>query len=225
MADLRARLRSQGQRLRDLEERLEELRSAVLSGLEAHERGVPADAVLKELRHAVEHVPAGRWSVPACTAAAVEWAERYGEPPTAIDWNPSAMRQRGREELLDRWNDGDWPSQRTIVRLFGSWNKFMVEAGFTPRLQAASHGPGGAGKGLDHLPLWEGWQIVGAYRDQRGLTQTAVAKRAQISYEYFRSIEVGKQTNPGVRVVIALARALTLPPAALVGYDHEERDV
>jgi transcriptional regulator with XRE-family HTH domain len=70
--------------------------------------------------------------------------------------------------------------------------------------------------GLDHLPEWEGWHLVHAYRDQRGLSQTRVAERAGISYEYFRMIERGAQTNPGVRVVIAVARALTLPPGALI---------
>lgn len=219
MADLRHRVRAQGVRIRDLEERLDELREAVLAGLRAHDEGdVDAEDVLADLRRVVEHVPAGRWTVPACTAAAVEWADRYGEPPAAIDWNPAAMRQRNRLEHLDRWNAGDWPSQRTITRLFGSWNHFLVEAGFVPRLGSdpARRGPGGAGKGLDHLPEWQGWQIVGAYRDQRGLSQTKVAERAGISYEYFRMIERGAQTNPGVRVVIAVARALTLPPGALI---------
>jgi DNA-binding XRE family transcriptional regulator len=216
--ELSHRVRAQGVRIRDLEERLDELREAVLAGIRAHEEGQDAEDVLADLKRKVEHVPAGRWTVPACTAAAVEWAHRYGEPPAAIDWNPAGMRQRHRLEHLDRWAEGDWPSQRTITRLFGSWNHFMVEAGFAPRLGSdpARRGPGGAGKGLDHLPEWEGWHLVHAYRDQRGLSQTRVAERAGISYEYFRMIERGAQTNPGVRVVIAVARALTLPPGALI---------
>lgn len=218
MADPRHKVRAQGVRIRDLEERLDELRTAVLESVEAYEQGDDPARVLEELKRKVEHVPAGRWTVPACTAAAVEWAQRYGEPPAAIDWNPAKMRQRGRLEHLDRWTEGEWPSERTIGRLFGSWNQFMVEAGFTPRLGSdpARRGPGGAGKGLDHLPEWEGWHLVHAYRDQRGLSQTAIAKRAGISYEYFRMIERGAQTNPGVRVVIAVARALTLPPGVLI---------
>lgn len=214
----RHRLRAQGIKVRELEDRLDDLRTAVVEAIKAHERGDDADAIFADLKREIEHVPAGRWNEAAVKAAAVEWAKRYGDPPAAIDWNPAAMRQRNRLQLLDRWNDGDWPSVRTVIRLFGTWNRFLVAAGFPPRLFAdpAKRGPGGAGKGLDHLPEWEGWRTVGSYRDQRGLSQHKIAERAGISYEYLRMIETGKQTNPGVRVLIAIARALTLRPSELI---------
>jgi DNA-binding XRE family transcriptional regulator len=214
----RHRLRAQGAKLRELEDRLDDLRTAVLTALDEHAEGKPADEVFADLRTAVEHVPAGRWNEHECIAKAHEWAKRFGEPPAAIDWNPSAMRQRGRTHLLDRWNDGDWPSVRTIIRLFGTWNRFLVAAGYPPRLLAnpANRGPGGAGKGLDHLPEWVGWRAVSSYRDQRGLSQDKAAKRANISLDYFRAVEKGEQTNPGVRVVIAIARALTVRPSELL---------
>lgn len=219
------RLRGQGVRLRELEDRLDDLRTAVLTAIEQHDEGKPADEVFDDLRRAVEHVPAGRWNEQACIEKAHEWAKRFGDPPAAIDWNPSAMKQRGRTHLLDRWNDGDWPSVRTVIRLFGTWNSFLMRAGYPPRLQAdpERRGPGGAGKGLDHLPEWVGWRAVSAYRDQRGLSQDKLAKRANISLDYYRAVEKGEQTNPGVRVVIAIARALTVRPSELLD-DPESGD-
>jgi hypothetical protein len=83
-------------RARELEDRLEELRAAVLEALRAHEEGEPSDIIFSSLRQKLEHVPAGRWDQASCVAAAHEWASRYGEPPAALDWNPAGIRSAHR---------------------------------------------------------------------------------------------------------------------------------
>jgi DNA-binding XRE family transcriptional regulator len=203
-------------RARELEDRLEELRQAVKDAIAAHEAGETPAVIFRELRTVVDHVPAGRWNKEACISKAWAWAEKFGDPPAAINWNPAGLKQRGREHLLEAWASDDWPSLATVQRLFGSWNAFMAAAGYTPRLKNEQRGPGGAGKGLDHLPEWHGWQMLAGYRDRAGLSQHALADRAQLSIEYVGFIERGKQTNPSVRVLLALARALDVSASVLL---------
>lgn len=72
-----------------------------------------------------------------------EWAKIHGEPPAMNDWNPvSARKILHDEERAKRWEDSDgyWPWFTLIVREFGSWNKGVEAAGFSPRV---SNGGGG----------------------------------------------------------------------------------
>ena len=52
-------------------------------------------------------------------------------------------------------------------------------------------------------------------RVQRGMSQEALAEAADISTRFLQSVERGK-TNLGVVVLVRLARALEVPPAALL---------
>lgn len=204
-------------RARELEDRLEELRAAVHTAMEAHELGQPPEVIFKTLRTAIEHVPAGRWTPRLCIDKAHEWEAEHGEPPAAINWNPAAMRQRNREHLLAAWAEGDWPSLATVQRLFGSWNAYLAAAGYEPRTKAdpANRGPGGRAD-WTALPEWHGWEVVGVYRDRLGLSQARLAERAKVSIEYLGHIERGRQTNPSVRVLLGIARALSVPGAVLL---------
>lgn len=72
-----------------------------------------------------------------------EWAELYGEPPAATDWNPTQARQFKHDEARARRfedADGHWPHHTSVVRQCGSWNAAIVAAGFEPRV---AHGGGG----------------------------------------------------------------------------------
>jgi hypothetical protein len=161
---------------RELEDRLEDLRTAVLTAIEAHEHGEPAERVFAELKRRLEHVPAGRWDPDLCIEKAHEWVELYGDPPAAIDWNPAGIKGRTvgegraerREEMLGRWLSGDWPSLATVQRLFGSWNAFLMEAGYPPR-KPGDERPSDHQRrvGIGHLPEWTGWGIVSSYRRAR----------------------------------------------------------
>lgn len=67
-----------------------------------------------------------------------EWAELYGEPPTAADWHiaPSQLAKmhpdRRREALARHSNGRSWPYSSGVVQFFGSWNAALLAAGFTP---------------------------------------------------------------------------------------------
>lgn len=202
---------------------MEELRGAVQAAIDAAEKGGEPGLIFSGLRKQLEHVPAGRWSPELCVEKCHEWVELHGSPPAAINWNPSAMRQRGREHLLPAWLEGDWPSLATIQRLFGSWNAYVLQAGYEPREKAdpENRGPGGP---LDsgRLPVWTGWQFLAHHRDRAGLSQGALAERAGISIEYYGYIERGRQTNPSVRVLLAVGLALGIGPRALMEFEVGE---
>jgi hypothetical protein len=69
------------------------------------------------------------------------WATVYGEPPAMPDWNPWDARHRLRDEArAERFEAGSWPTFRSVVERFGTWNAGITAAGFAPR---AAHGGGG----------------------------------------------------------------------------------
>lgn len=51
-----------------------------------------------------------------------EWAQMFGRPPTAPEWNASA-EHGGRP----------WPSATNVINHFGSWSAGLRAAGFEPR--------------------------------------------------------------------------------------------
>jgi hypothetical protein len=73
------------------------------------------------------------------------WAERYGRPPSATDWNPYTLRRRPgmtdatKERKLKRFQDDDWPYTNYVIARFGSWAAGLRAAGFE------SNPPGFAG--------------------------------------------------------------------------------
>ncbi|MDQ3274644.1 MAG: hypothetical protein M3Q39_06325 [Actinomycetota bacterium] len=63
------------------------------------------------------------------------WAERFGDPPTATDWNRGpSQRPLNRASAMrkDETEDEEWPSATSVVRVFGSWNAGISAAGFEP---------------------------------------------------------------------------------------------
>jgi hypothetical protein len=63
------------------------------------------------------------------------WAERFGDPPVALDWNraPSSRRRNPAAALRqDEAADEDWPAASGVQGVFGSWNAAIEAAGFTP---------------------------------------------------------------------------------------------
>jgi hypothetical protein len=72
-----------------------------------------------------------------------EWNECYGEPPACPDWDPWKARHvlHDEDRALRFEAAGDyWPWFTKVVKVFGSWNAAIVEAGFRPRV---NHGGGG----------------------------------------------------------------------------------
>jgi Homing endonuclease associated repeat len=65
--------------------------------------------------------------------ALVEWTRRYGDVPTMADWDPTRARQLDQDWRIARYNQGDWPSARSVANHFGSFSRAIREAGLLPR--------------------------------------------------------------------------------------------
>lgn len=62
-----------------------------------------------------------------------DFADKYGKPPGARDWNPPDAISDYRDDIAERFHeDGCWPYVDTVQRLFGSWNAAIEAAGFKP---------------------------------------------------------------------------------------------
>lgn len=63
------------------------------------------------------------------------WNELYGEPPTMADWDPYRARQVGQAWRVARYDQGGWPSARTVRNHFGRMSEAVAAAGLVPRRQ------------------------------------------------------------------------------------------
>lgn len=61
-----------------------------------------------------------RWTREACESALFEWAFAHGRVPRARDWKVSGP---------------DHPAEQTIRKVYGSWNAFVVAAGYEPKVK------------------------------------------------------------------------------------------
>jgi hypothetical protein len=64
-----------------------------------------------------------------------EWADLFGVPPTAADWNLHMARNAGQEWKVARHESTGrpWPDVSTVQKLYGSWNAAIEAAGWEPR--------------------------------------------------------------------------------------------
>jgi hypothetical protein len=81
------------------------------------------------------------WDRESILAAINAWTVEHGTPPTAMDWNPSMARARGRNDRARRHAEGDWPFYSTVVAYFGSWTAALQAAGWTGRPVGYSRPP------------------------------------------------------------------------------------
>ena len=64
-----------------------------------------------------------------------DWADRFGDPPTASDWNraPSTRANHPAAALRqDDASDQEWPCTNGARLVFGSWNAAIRAAGYEP---------------------------------------------------------------------------------------------
>ena len=59
-------------------------------------------------------------------------------------------------------------------------------------------------------------RIMKRLREQRGLTQLALAKKSGVAQGYISDIEAGRKQNPGIETLQKLAKALKVTVAELV---------
>lgn len=76
------------------------------------------------------------WTRGRLILAIRRWAELFGDPPSAIDWDLNMARRKcGPDRLLEienRHKVHDWPPRQTTIAHFGRWNLAIEAAGFVP---------------------------------------------------------------------------------------------
>ena len=79
-----------------------------------------------------------RWTEAAVIAALREWAQRYGEAPTAIDWDRSTAYRHGGAAKVARLVEHPTPvpSTSTVIARFRSWKAAIAAADLEPRSAA-----------------------------------------------------------------------------------------
>jgi DNA-binding XRE family transcriptional regulator len=203
------------QAIAKLQTRVDRLEGEITKTLVAVERGEDLEPRWRAMRRAIGEVRR-RWSAEQILAKVREWNDLYGRPPAAIDWNPSmAAAQGSRQENIERYHAGDWPGYSTAMQYFANWNAMIEAAGFQGRTKPELRGPE-AGGDHSHLPTWDGWEHLRHLRERQHTTQTRAANAAGLSHTYWAAIEQGRQTNPSIRVILALAKGLGVRPEALL---------
>ncbi len=87
-----------------------------------------------------------RWTRELIITKIREWNDRYGEPPSSADWNPSLARWRAQEWRAERYREGVWPSTNAAKRPFdGSFDAAVRAAGLEPRRPGPRRRAAGAG--------------------------------------------------------------------------------
>jgi hypothetical protein len=80
------------------------------------------------------------WTREAIVHAAWTFAEKYGRPPRAMDWNPAMAKARGYPDRVRvYYEDACYPPVTCVQREFGGWNQMIAEAGFRPFDHAVDH--------------------------------------------------------------------------------------
>lgn len=206
--------------LAQMKAKYDELADEVRTAVDELERGGDGKVAARRLRKRVQF-GAPSWEKEDILLAAGEWAHRYGTSPTATDWNPAMLRKKGGDpEALERYLDGNWPSTPTVVRRFGRWNKMLEAAGLPDNEHKRGHQRTSREESdLAGLPEWVGWELIPGYRQRAGLrNQTDLARAAGVSWGTVQRIEQGRAGNLGLRVFLAIAVALEVPPAALLEF-------
>jgi len=103
--------------------------------------GLFNDAVLEaglKPRRAPARIRPNLCDAEAITDAIVEWTRRYGDVPCMADWDPVRARRLQQEWRIARYNDGDWPSARSVAHWFGSFADAVQAAGLVPRPRSST---------------------------------------------------------------------------------------
>jgi len=76
---------------------------------------------------------AARFTADDILEAIRRWAQRYGEPPISLDWEPARARRMGQPWRAERFEAGVWPTVRMVRGRFGNFNAAVRAAGLRPR--------------------------------------------------------------------------------------------
>jgi transcriptional regulator with XRE-family HTH domain len=59
-------------------------------------------------------------------------------------------------------------------------------------------------------------RVLKRLREQKGLSQAALAKRSGVAQGYISEVEAGEKKNPGIETLRKIARALGVPVTELL---------
>jgi hypothetical protein len=76
---------------------------------------------------------AARYTPDEILAAIRTWADRYGEPPAMVDWEPARARRLGQDWRAERYESDAWPTARMVSGAFSSFNAAVEQAGLVAR--------------------------------------------------------------------------------------------
>lgn len=65
------------------------------------------------------------WTRAKIRNAAERWRELYGQAPRPIDFNPTDAKRFGDPDAAERFRDGHYPSSKTVVKEYGSWDQAL----------------------------------------------------------------------------------------------------
>lgn len=117
-----------------------------------------------------------KWTREEIVAAIRRWAELYGKPPSANDWNIASSWHKG--ERVVRWRSGDWPHVTTIQARFGGWNAAIGAAGFPTQSPNGRRGLPQAE--IDRtIELYRQGYSLSAIGKEMGVTSTAIRFRLE----------------------------------------------
>lgn len=77
------------------------------------------------------------WTRERIITALRDWAERYGSPPTSVDWNPWLLKSDDLGMTRARFEINDCPPVSRVQGVFGSWNAALEAAGLETRRAGA----------------------------------------------------------------------------------------
>lgn len=97
-------------------------------------------------------------------ASIQEWAQLFGDPPSAVDWNRQLATAQSAPWRIQRYDDTGrpWPSVPSAQYLFGSWSKAIGAAGYEPLKPGERRDPEGHREALldYHAARRRAWQTT-----------------------------------------------------------------
>ncbi len=97
----------------------------------------------------------------------------------------------------------------------------MSGSDLSPARPSTAEPTAGRGAHAERLYMAELGQRLRRIREQRGLTQQRLAKRACVATDMISRLENGRYTSPGLRTILRIARGLGVAPAELLP-DHAD---
>jgi hypothetical protein len=168
----RARRRGQGWRADRFEDGSWPTAAVVIGRFELFSTAVEQAGLAP--RRSPRRVAANLAGPEAILTALIEWTRRYGDVPAMADWDTHRARRLRQYWRIARYQQGDWPSARSVGHHFGSFTNAVLTAGLLPRERSTHHDDRREEKATNRLRTA---QVIARSR-QPGLEDFAASLRA-----------------------------------------------